>query len=247
MEQEEVGTAPEVDWHPMMTPPPTAHDEDREHGDNDREDEEKNKDYDINDYKEDDNVVSQAIKEEENSKDSEPLRNGLAKEEGGSDCDLELKVGVDSKLPKRTKITNSLNDLEEIYESVQEAFKLANTGIGETEDAGPMEVPRDTAQEDDIASDTKGIVRTSCWRSLPSRSLEQRSSTLPLTTTNTRTPLRRSVRLPKLPSSFLPRRSTTTTSPRQEVVLSLPRSSRRTAMPSGPRSSPLSSPRTRRA
>ena len=133
----------------MMTPPPTAHEEDGEHGDNNKEDEERNYNHE-----EDDNVVSPAIKEEENSKDSEPLRNGLAKEEGGSDCDLELKDGVDSKLSKRTKVTHSLkgladaaNDLEEIYESVQEAFELAKTGIGETEDAGPEEMPRDPAQE----------------------------------------------------------------------------------------------------
>ena len=91
MEQEEVGTTPEVDWHPMMTPeppaadpdapdhpmmtpPPTTYDEDEEYKDDDEEDEEKDEDYDINDHEEDDNVVPPAIKEEENSKYDEATK-----------------------------------------------------------------------------------------------------------------------------------------------------------------------------
>ena len=46
------------------------------------------------------------------------------------------------------------NHLEEIYNSIQEVFKLVNDGIGETKDAGPKEKPRVATQEDVTTNDT---------------------------------------------------------------------------------------------
>ena len=48
------------------------------------------------------------------------------------------------------------NDIQESYETVQKVFKVTKAGAEETEDAGPEEMPRDTAQEDGTAKDTEG-------------------------------------------------------------------------------------------
>jgi len=92
---EEEGTAPEVDWHPMMTPEPPAadpnapdhpmmtpapptYDEDEDYPDEEDKEEDEEEDYDINDHEEDDFTAPAEEKKEDEQKYDEATQGLIA-------------------------------------------------------------------------------------------------------------------------------------------------------------------------
>ena len=95
---------------------------------------------------------------------SEPLQDELVKEicessEAGLN-EINETEGDGPEEPLEDTATQDgvtvANDLEEIYDLIQEIFELAKAGIGETENVGPEEMPRNATQKDVTAKDTKG-------------------------------------------------------------------------------------------